>query len=118
MAQQLYKLLTESILHKPVSHALGNTNIAYSVNVIFLYNFLFHPVPHKNPIIRLHYVQELQELKEAHDEQPDDLASLQEAVEMATLDKEMAEEKVTHCMNVMSIASYNASRLLSILSSL
>ncbi|CAB4026088.1 Hypothetical predicted protein, partial [Paramuricea clavata] len=37
--------------------------------------------------------KELQELKEAHDEQPDDLASLQEAVEMATLDKEMAEEK-------------------------
>ena len=42
----------------------------------------------------VHYMQELQELKEAHDEQPDDLASLQEAVEMATLDKEMAEEKV------------------------
>lgn len=40
------------------------------------------------------YIQEVQELKEAHDEQPDDLASLQEAVEMATLDKEMAEEKV------------------------
>ena len=33
-------------------------------------------------------------MKEAHDDQPDDLASLQEAVEMATLDKEMAEEKV------------------------
>lgn len=45
----------------------------------------------------VHYVQELQELKEAQDEQPDDLASLQEAVEMATLDKEMAEEKVVLC---------------------
>jgi hypothetical protein len=40
--------------------------------------------------------QELQEFKEAHDDQPDDLSLLQETVEMATLDKEMAEEKVVN----------------------
>ena len=51
----------------------------------------------QSEITHVHYVQELQELKEAQDEQPDDLASLQEAVEMATLDKEMAEEKVILC---------------------
>lgn len=38
--------------------------------------------------------KELQELQEVHEDQPDDLTSLLEAVEMATLDKEMAEEKL------------------------
>lgn len=40
------------------------------------------------------FFQELKELSESRQEHSEEMTELQEAVEMATLDKEMAEERV------------------------
>ena len=53
-----------------------------------------HAVPDKFQLMHVRIFQELKELSENRQEHSDELTELQEAVEMATLDKEMAEERV------------------------
>lgn len=53
-----------------------------------------HAVPDKFQLMHVPIFQELKELSENRQEHSDELTELQEAVEMATLDKEMAEERV------------------------
>lgn len=48
------------------------------------------------------YLQETQEIQDAFENYKDEMSDLTETVEIATLDKEMAEEKVTE--NLQNIA--------------
>lgn len=53
-----------------------------------------HAVPEKFQLMHVPFFQELKELSENRQEHSEEMTELQEAVEMATLDKEMAEERV------------------------